>query len=481
MFNKIHTSLFLYFALALLLAPIGILEFDSFYYWDWSRHLALSYYDGAPMIAYFIRLSTLMFGNTLFAISFVGIITTALTAFIIYKTGRLFLNKEASYTAMLLWLFSPLVTQDILYQTTYDTPLTLFWALTIYYLCHYIKDNKIKYLYFCGASIGLMMLSKYSGIVLVLAILIFLITSSYRKLFKSYHLYAAGLLSLVIFSPVIIWNYQHEWQSFIYQLTTHDRSHPQGLFITLTKLFFRAYIPWLNVLLIPPLLYGFKKYPKSPVAYLCSIICLTVFFFYLYQGTAVNIRKYWLAQYLISGALLGGFCFQYFNERFRKLTYYAIALFGIFSVFILITTSYPLPHKESRQWVYAHFLQELNHAISPLPETIVTASWYEARMVFFLKNKPQIYTLECGDPQNQYGLWSQKISQDIIHKTIKKALYIDISDRSNCMKKYFDNCERVWSNVYRRSHREYALYASICTNKSKPPHHPEQNEGPPKT
>ena len=466
MFNKIHVSLLLYFSIALLLAPIGILELDSFYYWDWSRHLALSYYDGAPMIAYFIRLSTLIFGNTLFAISLVGILVAALTAFIIYKTGRLFLTKEASYVAMLLWLLSPLVTQDILYQTTYDTPLTLFWASTLYFLVKYLTNNETKQLYFCGASIGLMMLSKYSGIVLILAILIFLISTPYRKLFKNYHLYLASLLSIVIFSPVIFWNYQHEWLSFLYQLSTHRMGHPQGIFITLTKLIFRAYIPWLNILLIPPVLYCFKKTPKSSVAYLCVIVCLTVGFFYLYQGIDVNIRKYWLAQYLISGALLGGFCFQQFNEVFRKLTYVSIIVFAIFSVLILITTSYPFPHKESRQMVYSHSIQELNTAIPDLPETIVTASWYEARMVFFLKNKPQIYTLECGVPQNQYRLWSTKVSQDIVNKTIKRALYIDIADRTNCMQQYFDHCERVWSTVYRRSHREYALYASICTNKA---------------
>ena len=161
MLNKTNIYLLIYFSIALLLAPIGILELDSFYYWDWSRHLALSYYDGSPMIAYFIKLSTLLFGDTLFAISFVGIAVAALTSGIIYKTGRLFLNKEASYVAMLLWLLSPLVTQDILYQTTYDTPLTIFWALTVYYLIKYIKYNNVKELYFVGGSVGLMMLSKY--------------------------------------------------------------------------------------------------------------------------------------------------------------------------------------------------------------------------------------------------------------------------------------------------------------------------------
>src|ERR1700733_10721059 len=114
MITSRNVCLIFYFASLLLLAPISLLSFDTYYYWDWSRHLALSYYDGSPMIAYFIKLSTLLVGDNLFALSFVGIAVTALTSRIIYKTARLFLSKEASYITISLWLFSPLVTMDLL-------------------------------------------------------------------------------------------------------------------------------------------------------------------------------------------------------------------------------------------------------------------------------------------------------------------------------------------------------------------------------
>ena len=56
-----------YFTGLLMLAPIMLLHFDSYYYWEWSRHLDLSYYDGAPMIAYLIKIATSIFGDTLFS------------------------------------------------------------------------------------------------------------------------------------------------------------------------------------------------------------------------------------------------------------------------------------------------------------------------------------------------------------------------------------------------------------------------------
>lgn len=171
--RSIYLYLTLYFVILLSIAPINILSFDTYYYWDWSRHLALSYYDGSPMIAYFIRLATSLFGNNLFALSCVGITVIVLSSWFIYKSARFFLSQEASFIAMLSWLFSPLVTLDILQQTTYDTPLTLFWASTLYFTIKFIQTNRVRDIYLIGISAGFMMLSKYSGIVLILSLLIF--------------------------------------------------------------------------------------------------------------------------------------------------------------------------------------------------------------------------------------------------------------------------------------------------------------------
>src|ERR1700677_2962050 len=37
---------------------------DEAYYWVWSQHLALSYLDHPPIVAYLIRLGTALMGNT---------------------------------------------------------------------------------------------------------------------------------------------------------------------------------------------------------------------------------------------------------------------------------------------------------------------------------------------------------------------------------------------------------------------------------
>ncbi|MFJ1268378.1 glycosyltransferase family 39 protein [Legionella lytica] len=454
----------LYFVVLLGLAPINLLAFDTYYYWEWSRHLALSYYDGSPMIAYLIKLATLAFGHTLFALSLVGIATTALTSWIIYKTARFFLSKEASYIATLSWLFSPLVTLDILKQTTYDTPLTLFWALTLYYTVKFLKTNNHKELYLIGASAGLMMLSKYSGIVLILALLIFLISSPYRSIFKSKHFYLALLLSMVIFSPVLIWNSQNQWQSFIYQLTTHQLHTAVNPFLNAGKSFLTQFIPCLNVMLLPPFFWGTRKLDvdKELIVKLCRIVSLSFLCFYLYTASKAEIREYWLAPYLISSALLLGYCFQLLP--YRKLASALIGIYALISFFIVIDNTYVYPIVKAKKLVAYHLIKQFNEDYPQLSSPVFTSGWFAARMLFFLNHNPAVYTLGCDTQQNQYAEWSTTINKQISEKTLKEAFYIDIYDRSACLAQHFAHCQRIPTRSYEFRHKEHGLYVYRCMN-----------------
>ncbi|CAM2964307.1 glycosyl transferase [Legionella steigerwaltii] len=462
--RSIYPYLILYFVILLLLAPINILSLDTYYYWDWSRHLALSYYDGSPMIAYFIRLSTSLFGNNLFALGFVGIVVAVFTSGIIYQCARFFLSREASCIAMLSWLFSPLVTLDILKQTTYDTPLTLFWALTLYYTIKYIQTNKTRDLYFIGISAGLMMLSKYTGIVLILSLLIFLISSTYRSIFKTKHFYFAIFLAVIIFSPVILWNYQNHWQSFIYQLTTHQLNLAVSPISHALKTFFNSFVPSLNIMLLPPFVVRNRELDekKALMVKLCRIVCFTFLGFYLYTAGKAEIRELWLTPYLISSALLLGYWITTFH--YRKFAMSLIAFYAVVSLLVLIDNTSKFNFIKSKKLVFYHLIQKFNSAYPQLPDTILTSGWFEARTLFFLHNKPTIYTLGCGTAQNQYALWGVDINKRITNKTLKEALYIDRYDRSSCLEQYFDQCQRIPTPTYPFRHKEYALHVYQCKN-----------------
>ena len=57
-----------YFGVLIALAAWLPVADDELYYWCWSRDLQPSYFDHPPMIAYFIRASTAVFGDSPLAI-----------------------------------------------------------------------------------------------------------------------------------------------------------------------------------------------------------------------------------------------------------------------------------------------------------------------------------------------------------------------------------------------------------------------------
>ena len=133
--------IWIYFGLLCLMAPFNLLAFDTYYYWDWSRHLDWSYFDGPPLVAYLIRMMSFLFGHAVYGLAFTAILCTALTARVLFKTARLLLDEPSCYIVTLLWLTSPLITQDLLVQLTYDTPMMLLWSCVVHDALRYLQTH----------------------------------------------------------------------------------------------------------------------------------------------------------------------------------------------------------------------------------------------------------------------------------------------------------------------------------------------------
>lgn len=457
-----------YFLLLCLIIPFNLLAFDTYYYWDWSRHLDLSYYDGPPLIAYIIRVMVFLTGHALYGLTMTSILFTALTARMLYKTAALFLNEKISYLVTLLWLVSPIVTQDLLIQVTYDTPMTFFWACSLYFALSYIKTNIDQTLYCLGISLGFLLLSKYTGIVLIGGLFIFMLCSPYSRLFKNPHFYGAIFLTALLFSPVIYWNMQHDWLSFNYQMHTHQSEVSHQGWLLGTRTFVTKILPVLNFMLLPPFIilkYRRMALSESSLRFLV-VISLSFLGFYILLSTMVNLRNAWLAQYVLTGALLVGWLMQYFfddaqparyKKRYEKMLNGLIVLNGFISLLFLLNACihfYP-----SKNFIYYKLIQQLNKEYPEQPSVVFTSGWLEARILFFLKGKPLIYTLSCYRNQNAYQLWSEAIKKNIRSGRLKSILSINIFDNQTCLQHYFERCERQPTSSI--SGRELYVYRCV--------------------
>ncbi|MBI5417116.1 glycosyltransferase family 39 protein [Candidatus Poribacteria bacterium] len=193
---------------------------DEAYYWEWTRHLALGYYDHPPLIGYILYIFTSLFGNNEIAVRLGNIILFSLTTYFIFLLSMEMFNdtKSAFYSALLLNI-TPVFAAGA-FMAFPDTPLGFLWVATLYIIHKIILTKKTWLWYLAGVLVGLGLLCKYTAVLLPISILFFMITSKdFRFWLKRKEPYLASLLGLIVFSPVIIWNIKNHWASFGFQLT----------------------------------------------------------------------------------------------------------------------------------------------------------------------------------------------------------------------------------------------------------------------
>src|SRR5439155_1131831 len=96
-----------------------------------------------------------------------------------------------------------------------------------------IINRERKKIFWFGAVAGLAMLSKYQGAFLWIGVFLFVILYN-RKWLKEYSFYLAGLISLVVLSPVLIWNVKNNFINFDCRCLlerTETRGKPTDFFL----------------------------------------------------------------------------------------------------------------------------------------------------------------------------------------------------------------------------------------------------------
>src|ERR1700758_5423872 len=114
----------------------GLLDLrtDEAYYWTWSKENVLSFLDHPPMVAWFVRFGTAIFGDTNFGARFSGLLAMlvmqALLADIVWRVTH---EASAVVTAVLM-MEASLYFGLLMTKISPDVPLVLFvtamvWAL----------------------------------------------------------------------------------------------------------------------------------------------------------------------------------------------------------------------------------------------------------------------------------------------------------------------------------------------------------------
>ena len=205
--------------LRLVAGALTPLTFDEAYYWMWSQHLAGGYYDHPPMVALVIRLGTLIAGDTEFGVRLISILSALPMSFAVWRSAEiLFGGVEVAATATILLNVTLMAAVGTMIVTP-DAPLLVASAFVLFFLAKVLQTGRGGWWLAVGAAVGVALLSKYTALFFGLAILIWLVSvASLRRWLISPWPYLGGLVALAMFSPVVLWNAEHQWVSFIKQI-----------------------------------------------------------------------------------------------------------------------------------------------------------------------------------------------------------------------------------------------------------------------
>jgi 4-amino-4-deoxy-L-arabinose transferase-like glycosyltransferase len=188
---------------------------DEAHYWDWSRQLDLSYYSKGPAVAYLMRASCAIFGDTMPAVRLPALVLAIGTSLATYwLTKKLFGSERLALGAALLNHLVPMFIAGSVMMTI-DPPLFFCWAMATCFAAKAIFDGAKWAWIAMGIAVGLGFLAKYSMPLWFVGLLVFmLLDPSVRPRLRTVWPWVAVVVFLVFTIPVILWNARNGWVSF---------------------------------------------------------------------------------------------------------------------------------------------------------------------------------------------------------------------------------------------------------------------------
>src|SRR6266849_4781443 len=249
--------------LRVIYASLIDLRTDEAYYWTWSKENVLSFLDHPPMIAWFIRFGTAIFGDTNLGVRFAGI---------------------------LAMLVTQLLLADIVRRVTHDVRAIVLAVL--------MPEAALYYGLLMAKVSPDVALIPFAVAMVIPAVLAFMLVPNWRRRWLlSPYPWLAALIALVLFLPVLIWNAQHDSASFRFQLLRATATHELSLRTVAD--FIGLQFGLVGFILLPVVLSGvaltaWRGYLRGDaVAILLSTAVIVPFGYFFWKSLSLRVGDTW--------------------------------------------------------------------------------------------------------------------------------------------------------------------------------------------
>lgn len=448
---------------------------DEAHYWEWSRRLDLSYYSKGPMIAYLIAFSTYLFDDNPFGVRIFAVVCSFLSSIFLYKIGKKLFDEKTGHISGILFQLIPLFsTFGVLF--TIDSPFILFWIVSLYFLMIAIERGKVYWL-ILGFFIGLGLLTKYTMAFFFVCMLIYLIKreNSLRTALTNPWLYGCVIVSLVVFSPVIIWNAQHEWVTLKH---TAGQAHIyDGLRISLK--YFAEFIgsqlivltPLIFVLgfyfIIKPLKLQLDEKRFFNTHWFLISFSMPIFIFFLLKSMQGKVQANWAMPAYIPFLIVIAYALT--HKVYKKLIILTVLMAIIFTIFNYALPYLNLPEKVDpsqrlKGWKELGLkVSDIKKELEKSGKVVIFSDRYQisSELAFYTQGNPIVYCINLGRRMNQYDLW-QSINSELNGKTVH-GIYVVYGQKDMpelYVSSAFESCNSEHFTVYKKrvKIRDYTIF-----------------------
>jgi hypothetical protein len=211
--RKVILTILAFTVLRLLTASLLELGNDESYYWLYSQQLQWNYFDHPPLVALGIRFFTfnLALDHQEVFVRLGSVLGCAFSSWFMYKAVSLISNERAGWLTVVLYnvSFYAAVVAGILVMP--DSPQMLCWTFCLWMIARISIKERDRWAWIAlGIAAGLCIMSKVHGVFLWTGLGAYILIKK-RKWLQFPEVYASLLLTVIIASPILWWNWQYDF------------------------------------------------------------------------------------------------------------------------------------------------------------------------------------------------------------------------------------------------------------------------------
>lgn len=393
----------------LAVAPFFGLGVDEAHYALYGRYLDWSYFDHPPLVGW-IHAFFQLFGESEFWVRLPAILLGALISWFSFRLMLKITQNATIALAGMIAINASFIINALFLMLLPDTLLMPILFMLIFLVLQMEEEAHTSHWIGLGILLGLAGLSKYSAILLVPSLILYLLVRRRYDLLFSPKLFLSALIAFMFITPVLYWNIQHEWISFTYQSAHVIGTEANwGSFLKSLGAQIGAYSPFLFILSVAGIYKALRE--PSPTLTLLVLIGGIQALFFLYSALFKTVLPHWSIHFYLLFIPVGVYFLWHYPRMIRWFIGLSLGITLLAYIELAIKpfafNDYKTAHRDIYGWdiIMKKAADEMKNNPN-LQKAIAVTNWTQgSRANYYNFSAYKVYVADTR--YDQFDLWEQ--------------------------------------------------------------------------